>query len=517
MGTSDNGVRLSPTDELSAAPSSVEEYLRSGDVVRAEELCTKALASDPSSTAAWHNLGVIASNRGQFDIAIAHTQKAINLLEARPVHQQESQKLSEAYRNLGNIFVRMGKLDEALQAFTSSSKLGLNDWTLHINFGVLYMQMGSPIEAIASFEEAFKTVPREQIQELTSDLGYAYLMKGELTKGLHLVSHKWSNPTKEIEDLGIPIWDFRSNPDLREKHIVVCSNQGLGDAIQFLRFFPSLIFNLSKLGSTLTFSVPKALIRLLYSHPYFQSVTMVEEGLLRTRSRPAYYLPLSQIPLWAKASYEDIPNSTYLYVGEPRSFRQEGGPLRVGLVWSSRKGHDTSHHRSIPLRDLLPLTTIPNVEVYGLQVLPASSEIYKVGAQHLIRDLSGKISDLYDLARFMSKMDVIVSADTGPLHLAGAMGLLCFGLLSRCGADWRWQGHTHQSTPWYPSLRFFRQDIPGDWSKVVQQARSVLTALSNSEDSKSLKDCMSRFNNLERFTGLPTSTSTSTSTSTPVP
>ena len=439
------------------------------DSIESVELSSlEALKSNPDSWKAWRNLGVVASRRGHVEAAIAMTEKSI----------LSDRKGAEAvsYCNLGNLLYRAGKHGEALGAFEEARKRGLDDWRLYINLGVFNLSLGDPEKALTHLSKAFETAPDEVAPSIIMDMGYASLMVGNLKAGFNILQPFWSTPCKEIHDLGIPIWDFKSQPSPKNLKILVGHNQGAGDTIQFARFLPQLIEAVRSEGGEVVLGVPRSLLDLFNNT---DSPLCVSLDIRHVSSPPwdtffDYYLPTSLLPLWAGATLDNLPKPPYLKLPADRVRIQREGSLKVGLVWAARQEQETGIRRSIPLRSLLPLTAIPGVKVYGLQVGEPARDIQDLGAEYLIESLSPQITNFLNLAYAMQEMDVVVSADTGPLHLAGAIGIHCIGLLSRDAADWRWLQHVRRDSPWYPEMILYRQQKVGDWSYPVSEVTNYL-------------------------------------------
>jgi ADP-heptose:LPS heptosyltransferase len=156
--------------------------------------------------------------------------------------------------------------------------------------------------------------------------------------------------------------------------------------------------------------------------------------------------------------------------------RPSGTALAVAICWAGRPTHELDRERSMSLEDLLPLTDLPGVTFYSLQKGPRAADLAATGAGALIEDLSPRLDDFAVTAAVLMQVDLVVSVDTAVVHLAGAMGRPAFVLLP-FAADWRWL-RRREDSPWYPTLRLFRQEKPGDWRDVVRRLRSAIEDLS---------------------------------------
>jgi len=499
-----------------------ESLLTSGDAVTSASLYRKIIdaphlfgvpASATSQGTAWRALGVIAGEAGNLAAAVAMTERSIQT--------DRSAASAVGWCNLGNLLCRQGNFDGALEAFQKASDLGLTDWHVQLNYGILNLCLSNPEEAIKWLEKAFTTVPDDdlKIKNLTMDLGYARVMNGDFKVGFQLLNFFWSSPfsfpaglfadpeaavqqkNKKIKDtlpLRLPVWDFRRDPqglEIRGKTLLICSNQGAGDAIQFYRFLPILAYNYQ---CNICLSVPEQLVRLFKEtitadsiHAFDERELILTNPIQQSQEPYDTFLPISLVPEAIGLELEHLAGFYYGIPGKPdypwlifpeqqeRATNPDpnrSSDFKVGLVWAARQDQDTGPKRSIPLEDLLPLTAIPGTKFYGLQVGEKAKDIQSLGAQHLIEDLSPQIADFRDLANAIGQMDLTISCDTGPLHLAGAMGCPVLGLLSRTASDWRWLDAFKYSfrSPWYPGMQLFRQRKHGDWSDCINYAKAFI-------------------------------------------
>jgi hypothetical protein len=256
------------------------------------------------------------------------------------------------------------------------------------------------------------------------------------------------------------------------ERIVLWGEQGLGDTIQFARY-ASLV---QKKGGRVILSVPENLVDLMaWASDPFEMLTS------RTVEPFQLQAPLMSLPLLMKTSDEQsIPSPlTFQLPSAIRdkwemSFGQKSG-LRVALVWAGSPTHINDYNRSIPLKMLSPLLFVAGVRFYSLQIGPSSSAISTEGwAEHIV-NLAPFIKDLRDTAGILSQIDLLITVDTAVAHLAGSLGTPAWVLLP-FAPDWRWLLDRSDS-PWYPSMRLFRQPAPRDWAHVVADVASELRGL----------------------------------------
>lgn len=272
---------------------------------------------------------------------------------------------------------------------------------------------------------------------------------------------------------GLAVWDGCDPAGLQ---LILATEQGAGDVVQFLRFVKPL----TELGAEVTIACPAPLERIARSVPGVAATisrlptagSSGSDGVELLMSLPARLgIDLDSLP--APRRYIEPPAS---------SFRvSDDGALRVGLCWTGSTLTPLNHQRRIPFADLAPVLAMPGVAFYGLQVLVGRGEMR--GSDRLT-DLAPHIEDFGDTAAMIDQMDLIITVDTSVAHIAGALGRPVWTLLARV-ADWRW-GYDSETTPWYPSMRLFRQSRTGDWSDVVERVASDLSRLAAGTGSRQL-------------------------------
>jgi len=271
-----------------------------------------------------------------------------------------------------------------------------------------------------------------------------------------------------------PVW--RGGP-ITGKTILIHSEQGLGDTIQFCRYVPFVTTR----GARVTFEVQKTLQGVMA--PVVGAGQLVARG----STLPAFDLhcPLVSLPLAFGTRLETIPSSA-AYLAAPAQHattwrsRLEGKPHpRIGLVWSGNPGHERDNERSIDLREFLPLLDDLGDEItfVSLQKDVRTEDAALLKARGDVLDYGGALEDFSDTAALISQLDLIISVDTSVAHLAGALGKPVWILLTYF-PDWRWLLGRDDS-PWYPTARLFRQDSSRTWGGVIARVRRALLALND--------------------------------------
>lgn len=435
------------------------------DFAQAETLFAQAARLDPVQSGYRCNLATARLALGKNDLALSGLQAGLDPLEPldcatlglvlktmgaggeAAVWLRRALLLdprqAQARINLANLLTRRGESAEAIRLMRE----GLHETPGHAallnNLGLALHESGDLAEACGILEQAHSAAPDSR--EITLNLAHTLLMMGRFREGFAAYEARPLIPNSSAA----PRWQGETLPG---KTLLVLAEQGLGDALQFARLLPLAT---AKVGR-LVLSCERSLHRLL---------APLAECADESAALPPHdvYCPLLSLPfalgLEAPALFASPP---YLKVPEPMPLQ---GGIKIGLVWAGRRGHANDMNRSLDPALLAPLQDIPGLTFYSLQIGRGAPP------QGLI-DLSPAFSDLYDTARAIAGLDLLISADTAPAHLAGALGKPVWTLLPYA-PDWRW-GLGTQTTPWYPTMRLFRQDVPGDWHGAIAQMGAQL-------------------------------------------
>ena len=253
--------------------------------------------------------------------------------------------------------------------------------------------------------------------------------------------------------------------DLTGKTILLQAEQGLGDTLQFVRY-ATLV---KQRGARVLVECPRALVRLIASCPGVDAV--IASG----QPRPPFdlYIPLLSLPGVFGTSLENIPAIVpYLFpVDEPALVPPDeldgDASFRIGIAWQGSRTNIADSVRSIPLVEFAPLAELPGTRLYSLQMGDGRDQLRAVRRQWRVVDLGDQLGDFDQTAVIMRRLDLVVSCDSAPAHLAGAVGVPVWVALAYV-ADWRWLVD-RDDTPWYPNMRLFRQTHPGQWPDVFQR------------------------------------------------
>lgn len=296
------------------------------------------------------------------------------------------------------------------------------------------------------------------------------LLLGDFQQGL--LEYEWRFKTQQFNDFKqfkVPMWD---GAPLEGKSIVLGNEQGLGDAIQFVRYAPKL----REQGATVIISTHPALVS-LFRECLKGQFEVVESSRCNVYNYDRHVSLLS-LPRIFKTSLETIPNCTP-YIVLTDSLRDlfilpSSHFYRIGIVWATGKLNTQLYQQKSCTPELfMNLLDLENISLYSLQVGEDASQIQPWLNHQRVCDCSPLLKDFVDTACAIDRLDLVITVDTAVAHLAGAMGKPVWVLLPFV-PDWRWL-LDRQDSPWYPTMRLFRQPSPGDWASVFSQVKAKLT------------------------------------------
>ena len=442
----------------------------------------RCLALDPRCFIAWSNRGSALLHSRRFDAAVSSYDRAL-ALQPSGRDGTAPRWLANPYLNRGAALQELGKFDAALASFDRAIAADPALAAAHANRGCTLDCMGRPQEALASCDRAIALSPDYAAAHLNR--GITLLRLGRFPEGWAEYEWRWRNTAaalgRDRRHGSLPLWLGRE--PLAGRTILLHSEQGYGDTLQFCRY-ASLA---GERGAKVVVEVHPALKRVL------RRLQGVAQVISRDEPTPDvdFRCPLMSLPLAFGTTLETIPTAQRYLTCEPQLVQEwrlrlgERRGLRVGLVWSGGFRPDEPEYwsanarRNIELHSLAGLAH-PRIEYVSLQKgQPAEAEPQELQRQgwsgpRLI-DRTRELSDFADTAALIENLDLVVSVDTATAHLAAALGKPTW-ILSRFDGCWRWLLGRSDS-PWYPSVRLFRQQASGSWDDVIRQVRDELFRL----------------------------------------
>jgi hypothetical protein len=434
------------------------EHHQAGRLPEAATLYGSILARAPGHAGALHLSGVIAHQQGRFAEAIAEIGRAIQI----------DGRQAAFHSNLGEAYRALGDLDAAVACYNRAIALDPRLADAHSNLGLARCAQGDPADAVRHYERAIEIRPG--FVHAHYNLAYALLLVGDFERGWREYAWRQKIPGHPSQKIPWPEWE---GEPLAGKRLFVYAEQGLGDTIQFLRYLQLV----ARRADRVTCELPPAIIPLV---PALANVELVPAG-----SQPPCcdaQVSLASLPLVFGTALETIPATVPYLTVEParvERWRVELAPYKewkVGIVWQGNPAYAQDRYRSFPLAELAPVAGVPGVRLFSLQKGAGSEQLAACAAAFHIIDLGRRADNdattLADTGAIMKNLDLVITTDTACAHLAGALGLPVW-LATSWSPSWRWL-QNRANSPWYPTMRLFRQSSPCRWSDVFERMAQAI-------------------------------------------
>jgi tetratricopeptide (TPR) repeat protein len=426
----------------------------------AVEAYGKAQQIGPPSHDVFNNLGLALWNLREFNAAAVAHEKAVAL-------KPES---AEAYNNWGNDLLALGHHEEAAAKFERAASLRPGYREALCNLGNVFIAQNRADEAIDAYcrAAADTTFPDADYNE-----ALALLLKGDFVQGLPKYESRWASKSSGLQPRRYSQSRWQGE-DIAGRTILLHTEQGLGDTLQFLRYVPLV----AQRGAKIILCVQPPLKNLLAAFPGVDRVQTNSENL------PPFdfYCSLLSLSLIFKTELHSIPARVPYLVAPAEKialwrakFASSKG-LKVGIVCSGNPKHKNDHNRSLPLSMFAPLAALTSSSLYFVQKELKPADVATIAGSDTFVDLSHELADFTDTAAIIANLDLVISVDTSVVHLAGALGKPVWTLLPYA-PDWRWM-LSREDSPWYPTMRLFRQPAPGNWTSVMDRVSAALKTLS---------------------------------------
>ncbi len=427
---------------------------RAGDALA---MFDAAVALAPGHFGAQTNRGSALAALGRLDEALAQHDALLANAPSQP----------SLHFNRGLTLASLGRHTDAIAAYDRAIALRPEHVTAHLNRGVALQALNRHQEAIASFENVLKLDARNA--DAKHNAALSRLTLGDYRAGFAQYEARLARSGMPARrGFGKPLW--LGEYPLHRKTILTHAEQGLGDTIQLARYAPLL----ARMGAKVVLEAPGELASLLAR---VEGVAAVAE---RGAALPAFdvHCPMGSLPLALQTEVATIPAEIpYLTASAERiarwSARLAGlAPPRVAIVWAGRASHANDRNRSLPLARLRPLLALGQVAFVSLQREVPEADAAMLAGIASMTAIGAELRDFDDTAAVLALCDLVISVDTSVAHLAGALGRPAWILLPFC-PDWRWMLGRDDS-PWYPTVRLYRQPALGDWDSVVERVRADL-------------------------------------------
>jgi len=397
------------------------------------------------------NLGLIYLQTKQLDLAIQYFENALK-------YNPES---SQAYRYIGIVYRQQGNFAASGKYYQKALKINPDDAYVYDEMGVLFEKMGQPEKSIQCYQRSISLNPNRA--ETYRNLSHAQMMHGHLREGFK--NYEWRLKCADYNSRifnEIPKW---TGERFDNQTLFLCTEQGFGDIIQFIRYAPMV----KSLGGTVTFGTFPNMVRLISQVKGIDRVFSNEP--MRNFN---WQIQLMSLPAIFETDIDTIPiNIPYIYPPEKPGkwvsiIRDHPAKLKIGLAWAGSPKHSEDQFRSMSLETLQPLLNLSHTQEIAFFSLQIGERGLTESDKDLpIIDLNPHIDDFSDSAAAIDALDLVISVDTSTVHLAGAMGKPVW-LMIPVSPDWRWMLDRTDS-PWYPTLRIYRQKELANWETVINQ------------------------------------------------
>lgn len=520
--------------DIASMLATAQQKFSAGQFAEATDLLQEILALDPQHGEALEGLGYIAAKQGEHQRAADYLIRAVEALDASPDQLQlaahvcqladrhadaaalyerclarlpdhgpsmhgaalslaklgENERalqyferlttrhpqLAEVHYNKGNLLGVMGRYDDEMAAYGKAIARKPDFVRAYVNLGVALRDQHRFDEALLQFKKALAIDPNDA--GARTNRAQTNLLLGEFEHGWREYEWRWRDGTDSHGFDAAQLWTGAQA--LAGKTVLVHHEQGFGDTLQFVRFTDRL----SAAGARVVLRVQNALLPLLQAYPGVAEVVGEDTPLPPFD----YHIPLMSLAFALKVRAADLAapeHSPQPYLGaDPvrvaqweRLFSSSARRPRVGVVWSGSRGHLNDRNRSIPLAQLATLFDA-NAEFVSLQKDVRDDDRVHFGElvqRGILRDVAKRLENFADTAALISQLDLVIAVDTAVAHLAASLGKPVWIALPFT-PDWRWQMNRCDS-PWYASVRLFRQSARGDWLNVVRELRDALAAL----------------------------------------
>ena len=458
------------------------------------EFYRRALGFKVEQSVAWSNVGKLlfederyAEALDAFDAALALKPKDADLwnsragalrklgrLEESATAAREALRLkprfAEAALNLGTALLKLDRVDEALAAYEAANDAQPGYAAALNGQGLALRALGRLDDAAAAFEASIRLGDREAV----SNGGCLSLMRGDFEQGWEGYEARWLEGKSLSEALGVrfPAW---TGPGRVGERVLVMNDHGLGDTIQFCRYLPMMV----AAGAAPTFLCPPRLHRLLSSLAGVRFIAQPPDGEPFDAQ-----IAVSSLPRAFATRLDNVPAPVPYLAAEPElasrwAARIGDAGFKIGVVWQGNPNPEVDMSRSAPLAAFAPLASVPGVRLISLQVGHGVEQLADLPPGMRVETLGDEFDSgpdaFLDAAAAMTALDLIVACDTSIAHLAGALARPAWVALKQ-DSEWRWL-RDRSDSPWYPTLRLFRQRRRGEWSDVFADMAAALQAI----------------------------------------
>jgi Flp pilus assembly protein TadD len=455
-------LRLCP-DNIDVLNELAVAVWRQGRAEEAEQICRAAFRIKPDDFRIWTSLGLALMDQSRTDEAAESFREALRI----------QPKAFHARMNLGILLSNQGDFESAMDSLWEAFELCNDSPDAIQNLGLNLARAGRLDEAIVFYEHAL--LLRPEFPAVHRNLAHALLHRGDYQRGWPELEWRWKCTPHPGCRINRTFWN---SDQFRGRTIVLHYEQGYGDTLQFIRYAPMV----KQRGGRVAVLCQPSLVRLI------ERCEGIDEVFDGTGAEPDCHIqaPLMSLPAIFGTTVATIPARVPYLTADPRLVEHwrsvltgalgptsGARPFLIGIAWQGRPENAGDHWRSFPLAQFAALAELPGVRLISLQVDRGTEQIPALGDRFPVVELPGlRGGDFSETAAVIRLLDLVISPDSAVAHLAGGMGARTWVPLSYVG-EWRWFSRREDS-PWYPSLRLFRQAKLGDWEPVFRRMAQAL-------------------------------------------
>ena len=492
----DKGINYFKT-ALTLDPKDPHAHFQIGIIYEQAKQYQQALKHYKQASLSMHNDGKLFHHIARMYKQLDELEKAIPFYKRSLEHKPDQLNVIVEYANTLNMLEHN---QQALALYMKALEINPNMTSVMYNFGFTLKKLGHIDKAIEVYKKVI--AKRPDYSHANFSLSLAYLTLGDFEHGWPAYEWRWAAYKEKPKRFDSPLWDG-SNPS--DKTILLYAEQGFGDTFQFIRYAKIL----KDQGATIILETQNALETLLNYCPYIDLV------IKRGTTPPPHdcHLALMSLPFMFKTHVDTVPvDIPYLYTSEKvtNSWRKklaQDNNFKIGLCWQGNAYYRTQalKHavalKSLHVKHFEPLADVEGIHLYSLQKMNGTDQLRDISFEihEFDSDFDATNGRFVDTAAVMKNLDLIITIDTSIGHLAGALGVPVWVILPK-PADWRWM-LDRDDTPWYPTMRLFRQHKQGEWGPVMLEIVEALkiTLDKKTPSSKQQKKNVSELQSLSRL------------------
>lgn len=481
-------------------------FHQAGRLDDAQALYTEILSEYPDNADTLNLLGLLNIQNNKFEEAILYLKKAVEInpcayfyggLGRAYLENDNFEEAIDCYKkslnlkpedfdswfNLGLTYKKSGEIANSIKAYQKALSIKPNHPSVHFNLGNLYESINDTVSSLENYKKAYD-YSEDKDNDVHYFLGLAYLKVKDFKNGLFHHESRPSKPfsvlcqTQQFKELmeSTSMW---TGEDIKDKTLFVYYESALGDTLMYVRYLELLKDKCAKVLFKPQICFTEFFKENNFGAEIIESKTLPKDVVFDT------HIPLMSIPYVLNLNTEEIPLSEgYLKANaqKAKEYKEKyfnNDKFKIGIKWMGNTAYDLD--RIINIESFYKLLDLPNTQFYSVQKGEGVEELAKIPSKYNIVDLGDTFNDFGDTAAALENMDLIICNDTSVAHLAGAMGKPCWVMLPFV-QNWRW--HTDISySPWYKSIKLFKQNQPGNWSEVFDRACIDLKNLINGKVS----------------------------------